>query len=449
MPDIVVKTETPLQPELRRSSFPLIESAFTEISDAVRDFAIFSEIGPVVSVFGSARFKEDHPQYISARNFAARLSGLDCVLLTGGGPGIMEATNRGAHEYGGVSFSCSIRLPREQKTNVYSDLDKVFEYFFTRKIFLMKGSNYIVAYPGGYGTQDETLEAFNLINKGKMHPVPIILVGKDYWEPHINFLIQHAEPIGAIKSSDFLVKGKPLFHMVDDDKQAFDIIQADLQAKAKSPNHENVKPKLHISEKMFMRAWSEFSSALQTLSNEPPHISVSGANTLATGRYVKMAYEFGKAFGKQGLNTLVSDLNPTTEFLNTAVRTHGGVTMGFVNPEYRPDKTNDVNLMVKLPVYYQFIREVLSHKCSSATVLFPGGFGTLKRANELVTLMQTKKAESKPVIAVGSEYWKPLREIAKKIYLDKYNAINEDDLDILQIVDTSAEALDIINSSRK
>lgn len=153
----------------------------------IRGFRRFHFIGPCVTVFGSARFKEDHRYYALTRDVSARISRLGFTIMTGGGPGVMEAANRGARDAGGPSIGCNIMLPMEQKPNPYLDMFVEFRYFFVRKVMLVKYSYAFVVMPGGFGTLDEVFETLTLVQTGKIRDFPIILMGKDYWEPLIAF----------------------------------------------------------------------------------------------------------------------------------------------------------------------------------------------------------------------------------------------------------------------
>lgn len=146
-----------------------------------RAFAALYPVGPAVTVFGSARFPEDHPYYQLARDVGAELARAGFATLTGGGPGIMEAANRGAHEARGASYGLNIILPHEQAANPYVDKSIEFRYFFTRKVCLVKYSCAFVVMPGGLGTLDELFEAATLIQCQKIGPFPLILVGSEFW----------------------------------------------------------------------------------------------------------------------------------------------------------------------------------------------------------------------------------------------------------------------------
>jgi len=153
----------------------------------IRGFRQLHFVGPCVTVFGSARFKEDHRYYALTRDVSARLAKMGFTIMTGGGPGVMEAANRGAKDVGGRSIGCNIMLPMEQKPNPYVDSFVEFRYFFVRKVMLVKYSYAFVVMPGGFGTLDEVFETLTLVQTGKIRDFPIILMDKDYWEPLIAF----------------------------------------------------------------------------------------------------------------------------------------------------------------------------------------------------------------------------------------------------------------------
>ena len=154
----------------------------------IRGFRILHFAGPAVTVFGSARTKEGHPAYEVAREIGGALAKMGFSVMTGGGGGIMEAANRGAKEAGGKSIGCNILLPMEQRPNPYLDIMINFKYFFVRKLMLLKYSYAFVVLPGGAGTMDELFETLTLIQTKKIYNFPIILLGKDYFKPLMDFL---------------------------------------------------------------------------------------------------------------------------------------------------------------------------------------------------------------------------------------------------------------------
>jgi len=149
----------------------------------IRGFRRLHFVGPCVTVFGSARIQEEHPSYALAREMGARIAEAGFTVMTGGGPGIMEAANRGAKGVGGRSVGCNIELPKEQHPNAYLDHWIEFRYFFVRKVMLIKYSYAFVVLPGGFGTLDEMFEAATLIQTDKIHDFPIVLMNVEYWRP--------------------------------------------------------------------------------------------------------------------------------------------------------------------------------------------------------------------------------------------------------------------------
>lgn len=167
-----------------------------------RGFRTFSSLPPTVTVFGSARFGEQTPYYGLAHALARRLAEQGFAVMTGGGPGIMEAANRGASEVGGTSVGCNITLPSEQRPNPYVDPWIEFRHFFVRKVMLVKYSCAFVALPGGFGTLDEMFEIATLVQTGKIHDFPVILMGCDYWQPLHDALGDRLLAHGAIVEED-------------------------------------------------------------------------------------------------------------------------------------------------------------------------------------------------------------------------------------------------------
>lgn len=175
---------------------------FKILSEFVEGFEKLSKIEPAVSIFGSARAKEDHRDYKKARKLGKMLAENGITVLTGGGPGVMEAANRGATESGGQSIGVNIELPFEQKPNPYAKKIISFNYFFVRKVMLVKYASAFVIFPGGFGTMDEFFEAITLIQTKKMKYFPLILVEQDYWKGLIDWLKDTMLANGFISKND-------------------------------------------------------------------------------------------------------------------------------------------------------------------------------------------------------------------------------------------------------
>src|SRR5579872_2547015 len=176
--------------------------AFRIFRELIHGFRSLHFVGPCVTVFGSARFPAEHPYYALTRELGTRIALAKFTVMTGGGPGLMEAANRGAKDAKGVSVGCNIVLPQEQKPNRYLDKWVEFRYFFVRKLMLVKYSYGFVAAPGGFGTLDELFEVATLIQTGKIKNFPVVLMGVAYWSPLIQFLANTVLKDGAIDGED-------------------------------------------------------------------------------------------------------------------------------------------------------------------------------------------------------------------------------------------------------
>ena len=184
-----------------------------------RGMRALHRVGPAVTVFGSARFKEDHRYYQLGMNIGSELAQKGYTVMTGGGPGIMEAANRGAKQAGGQSIGCAIILPREQQPNPFLDRVVNFYYFFVRKVMLVKYSYGFIILPGGLGTLDELSEAVTLIQTGKLYDFPVILMGKEYWQGMMDWINEVMIKQGAVTQEEL-----HFVHLTDDPQEALDII---------------------------------------------------------------------------------------------------------------------------------------------------------------------------------------------------------------------------------
>jgi len=209
----------------------------------IRGFRTLHFVGPCVTVFGSARFKEGHEYYELTRKVGSMIADLGFTVMTGGGPGIMEAANRGAKEAGGISIGCNIRLPVEQKPNPYLDKWIILNHFFVRKILLVKYSYAFIVMPGGFGTLDELFETITLIQTKKIENFPVILMGKKYWSTMINF-INELDDQGTISVEDL-----NLLKITDDIEEAAEHLRKHAILEFKLLEKERPKPIAILGEK--------------------------------------------------------------------------------------------------------------------------------------------------------------------------------------------------------
>ena len=213
-----------------RSRLGELARVFRIGAEFIRGFRKLHFVGDCVTVFGSARFGEDHEYYKLARETSRQIALLDVAIMTGGGPGIMEAANRGARDAGGLSLGCNIKLPHEQHHNPYLDTFIEFRYFFVRKVMLVKYSRAFVVMPGGFGTLDEIFETATLVQTGKIDRFPIVVMGRDYWEPVIAFVSDRMVEAGTISPGDI-----DLFTITDDPAEAAGTIADALQIQRPEP----------------------------------------------------------------------------------------------------------------------------------------------------------------------------------------------------------------------
>lgn len=206
---------------------------FKVMAEFVEGMEKLAKIGPCVSIFGSARTKPDEPAYLMAEQIAAKLVRHGYGVVTGGGPGIMEAGNKGAHSEGGRSVGLNIELPFEQHDNPYIDRDKLisFEYFFVRKVMFVKYSQGFIVMPGGFGTLDELFEAVTLIQTKKIGAFPIVLVGKDYWCGLFDWIKSVLMKEGNINEEDL-----ELIHIVETASEAVAVVDDFYAQYLLSPN---------------------------------------------------------------------------------------------------------------------------------------------------------------------------------------------------------------------
>lgn len=194
---------------------------FKILSEFVQGFELIRKYKKAVTFFGSARCGFDTGTYKEATKLASRLSKDGYAIMTGGGPGIMEAANKGAHEAGGASVGINIELDKEQRTNKYVKDSEAFHYFFTRKVMLSFAADMYIFFPGGFGTLDEFFEMITLVQTKKIPPIPIILVNKEFWTP----LLRYIEEVIYKKNNAILKEDMNIYHLVGNADEAYQLIK--------------------------------------------------------------------------------------------------------------------------------------------------------------------------------------------------------------------------------
>ena len=218
----IPETELPIKPLTKKEIEYASKLRVSRISkEFSRGFKFIKKYPKSVTFFGSARFKEDNIHYQQAKNIAEELSKLGYAIVTGGGPGIMEAANKGAYEAGGASVGLDIRLPKEQITNPYVKDSVDFYYFFSRKVTLSFSAEAYLYFPGGFGTLDEFFEILTLVQTHKIPKVPIILIGSDFWKPLDEFIKKR-----LLKEHSTISNGdEELYKIIDNDEEIIEIVK--------------------------------------------------------------------------------------------------------------------------------------------------------------------------------------------------------------------------------
>ncbi len=217
--EVLLESPSPREVELHKASDSW--RALRILGEFVWGFENLADVSGGVSIFGSARTRPEDPDYQAATETARLLSKAGIPVITGGGPGIMEAANRGAYEAGGLSIGCNIELPFEQGTNAYVTRSLMFKFFFVRKMMFVKYASAFIVFPGGYGTLDELFEALTLIQTGKVKHFPVILFGRRYWSGMVDWL---RETVAAERKVN--VEDLELFRVTDDPAEAVQLVIA-------------------------------------------------------------------------------------------------------------------------------------------------------------------------------------------------------------------------------
>jgi len=415
---------------------------FRIMAEFVEGYQFLSKLEKEVTILGSARIREGEEFYKVAYELGVLLGRQGFSVITGGGPGIMEAANKGVSETGGRSIGLNIQLPFEQRINPYVKESAAFYYFFTRKVMLTSPANAFVYFPGGFGTMDEFFEVVDLIELGKMEHSPVVLVGTEYWQPLIEFLKNGSCKIGSVDVS--IVDS---WHIVDTAQEAFDIIK-DTQDRHVGGDFD---PKHfadpHLDWKIF-RIMAELVEGFDFLTGMVENVTILGTKSIhVKDKYYNDAYNIGTALAQADFATVTGGGPGIMEAANKGAFEHGGQSIGI---NMKMENTERINPYLTKSIGFQFpfTRKLIITAPSKAFIFFPGGFGTLHQLFEILTLIQTGKMQKVPIILLDHSFWEPLHAFIKKIFVHNFETIADEDDELYQIVDSVESAIELIKEFR-
>jgi len=415
---------------------------FRIMAEFVEGYQFLGKMEREVTILGSARFDENNEHYKVARELGALLGKNGFTTITGGGPGIMEAANRGAFEVGGESIGLNIQLPFEQRINPYVKKSIAFYYFFTRKVMLTSPANAFVYFPGGFGTMDEFFEVVDLMDLNKMDKAPIILVGKKYWTPLLKFLEDNSVEIGSVTKAQMKA-----WHVVDTAEEAFELIKMTKDKKnicELSPGSFHCQGK--IDWKIF-RIMAELVEGFEFLTGLIDDVTVLGTKDVKPeSQYYRAAYELGQRLSKEKYAVVTGGGPGIMEAANKGAFENGGHSLG-VNMRYGFKERVNAYVNKSIGFQFPFVRKLIITAPSKAFVFYPGGFGTLHQLFEVLTLMQTKKMEKVPVILYDHNFWAPLHSYIKKTMVHDEETVSDLDDELYQIVDSVDGIMKVIKDA--
>ena len=410
---------------------------FKIMSEFVEGFQFLGELKNEVVVLGSARLAPNNKYYKIAQELGHILGKNGITTITGGGPGIMEAANRGAHEAGGESIGLNIQLPFEQRTNPYVKKSIGFYYFFTRKIMLTSPGNAFVFFPGGFGTLDELFEVTDLMEQGYMAESPIVLVGSEFWKPIINFVREKSgNMVGAVTESEI-----NKWHLVDDAHEAFSYIKGIKDR----PNYYSPQiDKQGGADWRIFRIMAELVDGFEFLTQIKNGATILGTKNIMPGsRYYDAAHELGKELARLGYTVVTGGGPGIMEAANRGAFEAGGESIG-INMRVKGVERRNNFMTRTIGFSFPFVRKLIITAPSSGFTFFPGGLGTLHQLFELLTLIETGKIEKIPLCLYNSEFWAPMVDIINVMY-DDFKTISKGDRELCRVVDSVA---DVINCAK-
>lgn len=411
---------------------------FRIVTEIVEGYQFLSQLHKEVIVLGSARLPHNNKYYKIAEEFGRLLGKGGFTTITGGGPGIMEAANKGAHEVGGESVGLNIQLPFEQRINPYVKKSASFYYFFTRKVMLTSPGNAFVFFPGGFGTLDEFFEVVDYMELGYMDKAPIVLVGSEFWKPLLRFLREKViKEVHALEERQI-----ENWHIVDTAEEAYELIKnTEDRPNVCDNNPSNPLCADGSTDWRVFRILSELVDGFEFLTTVKHNVTVLGTKNILPGSpYYTAAYELGKLLAKSKHGVMTGGGPGVIEAANKGAFEAGGesIGLGLHTLNNRDRLNNYVNK--SLTFVYPFVRKLIITSPSEAFVFFPGGFGTLHQLFEILTLLETKKMQEIPVFVYGKDFWKPLMDYVHQLHVE-FKTISEIDETFMRAIDDPSEVL--------
>jgi hypothetical protein len=409
---------------------------FRIMSEFVEGFQFLGELKREVTILGSARITPNSKYYKTAVELGRLLAKNKFTTITGGGPGIMEAANRGAFEAGGDSVGLNIQLPFEQRINPYVKESAAFYYFFTRKVMLTSPANAFVFFPGGFGTLDEFFEVVDLMEQGYMPESPIVLVGSEFWNPILKFLREKSgQTANAIIAADL-----KNWSLVDTAEDALECIKDTVDR----PNiYSPQSTSKHEAEWRIFRIMAELVDGFEFLNQVKNDITVLGTKSILPGtKYYDEALELGRELAKNGYTTITGGGPGIMEAVSRGAYESGGETIG-INMRVRGVERRNNYLTRTIGFTFPFVRKLIITSPSHGFVFFPGGYGTLHQLFELLTLVETKKVEHMPLCLYGREFWQPMLDFINVMYTD-FKTISQSDRDLCRVYDNISEVINFV-----
>ncbi len=414
---------------------------FRIMAEMVEGYNFLISLKREITVMGSARFNADHEFYRIAQGVGAKLGSHGFTIITGGGPGIMEGANRGAFEVGAPSVGLNIQLPMEQRVNPYVKESIGFFYFFTRKVMLTSPANAFVFFPGGYGTMDEFFEVVDLMDQRMLSKAPIVLVGREFWQPLIDFLKHECVDVGSVAA-----KKVDSWHLVDTADEVFELLK-DVKDNSQecdlTPN--NFLCEGNIDWKIF-RVMAELVEGFDFVNGLSKAVTVLGTHSITPDNpYYEVAYRLGGELARHGYEVVSGAKKGVAEAVNKGTFEAGGVSLGI---GMKVGKHVEVNPYLSRSILFSFpfTRKLIVTAPTKAFVFFPGGLGTMHQLFEILTLIQTRKMDPLPIILYDKKFWNHIDEYNQKVLLKKFATIAVGDEKLYHVVDSMEEIIEIIEA---